>query len=121
MPKEKIDSDIPYQPRVAWGRDGSSVQLGLEDYAQHSLLWNLYGGEALEKYAPALIDYCRNVKFHDNLTTEDAVVIAMSFLNIIEGNSDVYYGLWSNLNRDDINQLIRVLRRARDQAFGRDE
>ena len=30
-------------------------------------------------------------------------------------------GLWSSLNRTGCNDLIRVLRRARDAAFGRDE
>lgn len=30
-------------------------------------------------------------------------------------------GLFSTLDRYKINQLIRVLRRARDQAFGKDE
>ncbi len=30
-------------------------------------------------------------------------------------------GLWSSLDRTGCNDLIRVLRRARDQAFGRDE
>ena len=29
-------------------------------------------------------------------------------------------GLWSDLNRDGINRLIRVLRKARDQAYGVD-
>jgi hypothetical protein len=31
------------------------------------------------------------------------------------------YGLFVTLERDAINKLIRHLRRARDQAFGRDE
>lgn len=30
-------------------------------------------------------------------------------------------GLYATLDRDGINRLIRVLRRARDQSFGRDE
>lgn len=30
-------------------------------------------------------------------------------------------GLYSDLDRQQINELIRVLRRARDSAFGRDE
>lgn len=30
-------------------------------------------------------------------------------------------GLYSDLDRDGINRLIRILRRARDQAYGRDE
>ena len=31
------------------------------------------------------------------------------------------YGMYVTLDRDGINRLIRNLRRARDQAFGRDE
>lgn len=31
------------------------------------------------------------------------------------------YGWYVDLDRKGINELIRVLRRARDQAFGRDE
>lgn len=30
-------------------------------------------------------------------------------------------GLWVDLERQNINDLIRLLRKARDQAFGRDE
>lgn len=33
----------------------------------------------------------------------------------------VRYGWYVDLDRKGINDLIRVLRRARDQAFGRDE
>lgn len=33
----------------------------------------------------------------------------------------VGYGMYVSLNRTGINDLIRSLRRARDQAFGRDE
>lgn len=37
--------------------------------------------------------------------------------------SEIYFtdGMYINLNRNAVNQLIRYLRRARDQAFGRDE
>jgi hypothetical protein len=30
-------------------------------------------------------------------------------------------GFWAQLNREDVNRLIRVLRKARDQTFGHDE
>ena len=33
----------------------------------------------------------------------------------------IWDGQWVDLDRHLINELIRVLRRARDQAFGRDE
>lgn len=37
-------------------------------------------------------------------------------------SEDAYkYGMYVTLNRASINDLIRNLRRARDQAFGRDE
>ena len=32
-----------------------------------------------------------------------------------------YDSVWADLTRADVNEMIRVLRRARDQAFGRDE
>lgn len=35
--------------------------------------------------------------------------------------SDRFKGLYASLNRDEINTVIRNLRRARDRAFGRDE
>ena len=38
-----------------------------------------------------------------------------------EGVSHVTDGMYVNLDRPAINKLIRNLRRARDQAFGRDE
>jgi len=38
-----------------------------------------------------------------------------------EGQGDPRYGLYAELNRDQINTLIRVLRKAREKMFGRDE
>lgn len=37
------------------------------------------------------------------------------------GTPTCEYGMYVTLDRDGINRLIRNLRRARDQAFGRDE
>lgn len=38
-----------------------------------------------------------------------------------ETTHHMYFGLWSDLDRRSINDLIRKLRRARDTAFGKDE
>jgi hypothetical protein len=56
------------------------------------------------------------------------------YVQIVTKAEDAYGGRWAdgldthftdgmyvNLNRSTINKLIRNLRRARDQAFGRDE
>lgn len=44
---------------------------------------------------------------------------------IVDGETDermrVWLSQWCDMDRRTINQLIRELRRARDQAFGRDE
>lgn len=37
------------------------------------------------------------------------------------GDAAVMTGLFATLGRHEINELIRVLRRARDAAYGRDE
>ena len=60
---------------------------------------------------------------------EDAIFRARgrALLDVIEasqtnpGSGPSYTGVWSTLNREGVNRLIRVLRRARDQAYGRDE
>jgi hypothetical protein len=39
---------------------------------------------------------------------------------VLEGYP-AFRGVWGSLDRAGCNKLIRVLRRARDQAFGRDE
>ena len=38
-----------------------------------------------------------------------------------ESGDDPANGLYMTMDRESINAVIRVLRRARDQAFGRDE
>ena len=48
---------------------------------------------------------------------EGSVQVGVDLETSVVGES----GLWSSLNRQGCNDLIRVLRRARDQAFGRDE
>lgn len=35
-------------------------------------------------------------------------------------NPEQYTGLWSNLDRDGCNRMIRLIRRARDGAYGSD-
>jgi len=39
----------------------------------------------------------------------------------LTGNVAADSGLWADLDRQGCNDLIRILRRARDSAFGRDE
>lgn len=45
----------------------------------------------------------------------------MSYEGDGEGQTFTAHGLYSTLDRDGINRLIQVLRRARDQAYGADQ
>lgn len=101
MPKELIyGNDPPYTAAssarsvvgVHWGRDGS-------DYLQVS-----------------------TSLFNDDLKYIDGNDVVRQ----AEGDEAARRELWAqgfyvSLNRNDVNALIRTLRRARDQAFGRDE
>jgi hypothetical protein len=48
-------------------------------------------------------------------------VQVVTFARHPETFEEAFEGLYVNLDREGINQVIRNLRRARDQAFGRDE
>jgi hypothetical protein len=47
--------------------------------------------------------------------------VQIATVNENEPAGSLSAGLWVDLNRSAINRLIQHLRRARDQAFGRDE
>ena len=49
-------------------------------------------------------------------TLSDLKVPVERAKGVVDGN-----GFYVNLNRQGINDLIRVLRKARDQAYGKDE
>ena len=108
MPKETIYADrdapaygTPDKPEaiivieVSWSKEASHVQIATK---------------------------CVHVADHSPFVHE-------SFLEYLkplpEGERDgvlsMMTGMHATLNRDAINDIIRILRRARDQAFGRDE
>jgi len=52
-----------------------------------------------------------------------SIVTRLSNCEVSPPGEDILasYGFYVELDRDGINEVIRKLRRARDQAFGRDE
>lgn len=104
MPKEMIYADLlPYgeeEParsviEVSWSREASHVQIATKSV--HAADHSPYVHESFLEYLKPLPK------------DEKAGVLSMMA------------GLYASLDRDAINNIIRVLRRARDQAFGRDE
>lgn len=100
MPKEIIaDSVGCFDVRVGWERD-SCVQV------------------ATEMREPTTPEGPKNL--HELVRQWEAIPLPpeVESIPLSEYGSR---GLYATLDREGINQLIRVLRRARDQAFGRDE
>lgn len=135
MPKEVIfGAGGQYEARVGWTADGGEVQVGIETIDGKSLITELYG------------DNCRDIgqrvyeRVHQLVTSmgqissdadKDAALEALGrdVLDLVESSQTSpgspgtagYSGVWAALDRIRVNQMIRVLRRARDAAFGKDE
>ena len=128
MPRERVHTGSTFEPAVGWSKD-RTVQLGVGVHDGRSLFWQLTVnptgdhdalvafGRTLANEFPSLAPDSTETQFANAATrllnTLDTVACDPS-------GSD-YSGVWADLNRQQINDLIRMLRRARDQAFGRDE
>lgn len=117
MPKELINpAGSGYVVKVGWDHIGS-VQVGVEAEGERSLFWSLIGHDtnALELLGT-------EVRKAGLLNIEDDESLARALLDTLDVvSSGGYRGVWSALDRQGCNNLIRVVRRARDAAFGRDE
>ena len=134
MPKERITyNNDPYDVIVSWMRD-QYVSIGTEMADGTSLLWQLYGSEANRtRFAEAIykiVMYNESLRKGPTISGEQFSELGKQMLDAIESfdspqtpeGNYVYSGVWANIDdRKDINTLIKVLRRARDQAFGKDE
>ena len=113
MPRETISTPVgPYHVKVGWARD-RDVQVGVEAEDERSLFWLLLGSHLAE-----LGDQFRRIGLVEH---EDDEALGRAVLNTIDMMTPLYRGVWSDLDREGCNDLIRVVRRARDQAYGRDE
>lgn len=127
MPKELIrDVAGGFDVRVGWQPD-SYVQVGVELSGDEVILERLYGNrDVLREVGRTMLDAI--VKLDPlPLTTDEQVDAACDATGravleaVAAAGSEEFKGLWSTLDRDGCNRLIKVLRRARDSAFGRDE
>lgn len=113
MPRETIGSSVdPYCVKVGWATN-QEVQVGVERADEGSMLWLLFNDHA------ALGEQVRKMA---NLKYDDDEHLGRELLNTLDLLSfNQYAGLWSTLDRQGCNRLIRIVRKARDAAFGRDE
>jgi hypothetical protein len=122
MPRETIHtSDYPgdqsFDVKVGWNND-MGVQVGVAEADGRSMWW-VYG----EKYKAQLgADIEIIVQNLSSMAPIQRVeFIGESVLNLFDTTCGSFDSLWATMNRKQINDLIRILRRARDSAFGKDE
>ena len=118
MPREVVTRDA-FQLEVTWGQD-THVQLGLR--TSHStktsshLVTQLY-----ERQMTDVGKAASQAIFATPEPNKDYSDIGDKVLRAMQHMSPEFDSLWCDLDRHEINKLIKVLRRARDSAYGRDE
>ena len=114
----------PFDVKVGWASE-RHVQVGVEGDSGRSLFWLLYGdklaqlGSDLSRFFAVPVDAVSTEAEKEALAERGRGV-----LNVLDCLSDFgergYAGVWADLDRAGINRLIRILRKARDAAFGAD-
>lgn len=140
MPREMVKGRGPgdgYDVKVGWGPD-RYVQLGVETNDDRPLLRMLCESNValLGTIVKHVVDNHGPV---DSGKTgrpwSDDAVVGEALLSLLSGSgpaaefeidgppvaSFTWRGVWADLDREGCNRLIRLLRKARDSAYGRDE
>lgn len=117
MPREEIrDPEGSYSIKVGWAPE-QGVQVGAAHPEGKSLYWVMLGDSG-----HALATLGEQIRKLGLVAHEDDEALGRAVLNTLDTiNVVVFDSLWSNLDRHRLNRLIRLLRKARDAAFGRDE
>lgn len=133
MPREMIQpaDGGPWCPKVGWAAD-RDVQVGIESDNGVSIPWLLFGsgdpdgqlerlaalGEKVHIIASSATSSTATMA---TLSPEQYVEMGRLMLNTLDVVAGMQYdGLWASLDRQGVNRLIRILRKARDSAFGAD-
>lgn len=134
MPREIVEPVAgPWMPKVGWASD-RGVQVGIESDNGVSIPWLLFGtgdpdaqldalrrlGDKVQTIYEATAGPGRpatTVRFPDE-RYEEMGRLLLNSLDVVAGVQ--YDGLWADLDRQGVNRLVRILRKARDSAFGAD-
>jgi hypothetical protein len=123
MPKETFGSVGQYHASVGWG--SGELRVGTIGADGRSLNWTLYGSpRSREEIGLKIYELV-----HDSpaaMPAEDLGAAVLNILDCVPGDASgpdpaAYMGVWTRMERSEVNAFIKVLRRARDYAFGKDE
>jgi len=115
---------------VQWNPDHMSVGIGLEPRSEvpsQHFIDAIYGGVPSQTKIGKIFFEKRRQDFEEHIdfrsSDEEAEFynhIGRDILDAVTGSSSMD-GLWTWLDRPGTNRLVRLLRKARDASFGRDE
>lgn len=124
MPRETIHTskypgDRSFNVKVGWTRD-LDVQIGVAEADERSMWW-VFGENYTIKLGELILNAVESSNDINFTEEERMVVIGETVLNSLDSTCGSFDSLWATMDRKEINELIRILRKARDSAFGRDE
>ncbi len=127
MPKEVIqragtDQHAFGELTVSWGNEASYVQLAATRHVLARIHWEsddgLCGGNTVDEEVAHLHadhDHCTQCGPNRNRDSGGNVAEVM-----VDGKIEQPASVYLHLDRNEINRMIRALRRARDGAYGAD-
>lgn len=129
MPREKITDSLSdaFELVVTWGRDSEYLQIATEASDWTERMGAFYDPATPSSGWSPTSTITWTATNTINTTSNVTSVGTGGPVQIIWPASPPgmqpapKVGWYVNLNRHQVNELIRILRRARDQAFGRDE
>lgn len=138
MPREVVEStdvfqgdETPFGVQVGWSRadHGNHVQVASVTHRQRSMWWQILAPpaqtsteerERLSKVGRIIHEAIETAPCFATTEPADAD-IGRTFLNLLDTTYGPMDGLYVSMDRPRINRLIKLLRKARDAAYGRDE
>jgi hypothetical protein len=136
MPKERIFTEYPQDPAdpsfrpfqmdVAWNKD-MDMQVGIATHDDRHLVDYIYADEQVQigRLLFKRLVEALDIPPRDFRTSEAEAefmnALGREALDAVTGSTPFGTSVWWTPTRHQVNMLIRLLRRARDAAFGRDE
>lgn len=130
-----LTEPVPLEFQVTWGNDRADVRIGTTTQHGKALAWQLFGhdrglfalGQMVQSIAVPVVGdgghphTSEQQEAFDQQIVDLCVQLGRDLLNAIDVEFGAIDGAYVGLDRRSVNAAIKLLRRARDGSFGKDE